>query len=235
MFCLLTGIFLCFAGASSPVNAATYYLDAVNGNDSNPIPISWATAKKTFNSMSDFLDTLEDDGAGDIVDVNTGNYGDISGGILIKSRIDWLTFRAASGKIPTCTAISIDTYPNYRDVYLKFDGWQINEISKAQSSKISIRNANYITFTNVTVNTLGFEADWYSSRGINLNDADHITIDHCTIDGNGSEYFGGVYYGIYSTSAGANYVTITNCDVSETNIGIHQVGSHWTILHNKYS
>jgi len=228
MLCFVIVSIICLSFAAGVSNGATYYLDAVNGNDSNPTPTSWATAKKTFSSMSTFLDALADDGAGDEVDVNDGAYGDIyTQAILMKERTDWLIFKAATGKTPSCNRIWVDNNTFTRNAYLKFDGWTVGPYTTTSHGVITLRDAKYLQFLNL--NIIGNGAK-YTGYGIyNLGTISDVTIDHCVFSGVNTGRFDGFGCPIYMINV--NNLVITNNDIKQFQqygvivggVGIHDI------------
>ena len=101
---------------------ATYYLDATatGANDGT----SWADACNDVSTMDSVLDALGDEGAGDTLEVNDGDYGAWVGGVLAKPRSDWLTIKAATGKDPNFTRIQADL-SGAGSFYLHLEGLNI--------------------------------------------------------------------------------------------------------------
>ena len=98
--------------------AATYYLDAVNGNDSNP-----GTSKQPWKTLAKSQSTLVE---GDTVKLRNGNYGAFTETIF-QNRTNWIKYIAAEGNNPILTSIYIR--PEYlaksKNAYLEFDGIDI--------------------------------------------------------------------------------------------------------------
>jgi len=215
-YLLIAGLFFITA-LGDTATAVTYYLDAAVGSSGNGT--SWTQAKKTWADMDSLLDALGDDGAGDTVDVNTGNYGAVSGGVLKKVRTDWLTIQAATGKTPVFTRIVISAGSSVNG-YVKFDGinithpapdplppddgyWHYDDVG-ALGYLMSVTNTNYVQFLNGTYT--GYNK--YLSKGVYLNNSDNVTIHHCEIRQNNSS-------GIVDI-VDCDNLTVTGCYLHDT-------------------
>jgi hypothetical protein len=186
-YLLIAGLFL-IAPFGHTATAATYYLDAAVGSSGDGT--SWTQAKKTWAEMDTLLDALGDDGAGDTVDVNTGNYGSVNGGVLIKVRTDWLTIQAATSKIPVFTQIVIVGVSSVNG-YVKFDGidithpaytpaddgyWHFSD-GEAPGYLVDVEDVSYVQFLNGTYTG----CSKYLSKGVYLYGADNVIVQHCEI------------------------------------------------------
>jgi hypothetical protein len=196
LFYLLAGGLFCLA-ATNTTSAATYYLDASVGSSGNGT--SWTQAKKTWSEMDTLLDALTGDhidGTGDTVDVNTGNYGFVSGGVLNKTRTDWLTIQAATGKTPTFTQLLINP-STLIDLYVSFDGITIHYPTGDPTIRVAeIRGGGYMKLLNCKIEgVLGKDPNglfWDSNStldclrlGLDKSNGGkgirHITVEDCNI------------------------------------------------------
>ncbi len=171
-------ILLIFVNSSLSM-AATYYADAVNGNDtaagSSSAP--WRTLSKCLSIVND----------GDIIKMRTGNYGDFQTSAT-KSRTNWVTFQADTGHKPVFTRVII-TGNNY-NVYLRFDGITIQHPTPSpMPPNDGYRHTNvlgeifytsaahYIDILNCTVR--GYNK--YLSLSPYFVNSNYITLQHCEI------------------------------------------------------
>ena len=119
-FCLLMGIAICLA-LPNDLRAATYYLDAVNGNDSNT-----GTSGAPWKSIAKAKSTV---GGGDIVNLLPGNYGAVTFGEAGDSYgttdayITYLSYPAPYGA--KFTSIRFDNN-GLRDYYIIISGLDVN-------------------------------------------------------------------------------------------------------------
>jgi hypothetical protein len=134
--CIFLLLISCLFLFSNLAIAATYYLDAVRGNDSNP-----GTSAKPWKTINKAKSTIME---GDYVIVRNGSYGSYNEADV--NRTDWVTYQAATGHTPILSGISIDNYPVACNSYLKFDGLKI--VSGANKG-IWARNARYLQLKNL--------------------------------------------------------------------------------------
>ncbi len=107
--CIFLLLISCLFLFSNLAIAATYYLDAVRGNDSNP-----GTSAKPWKTINKAKSTIME---GDYVIVRNGSYGSYNEADV--NRTDWVTYQAATGHTPILSGISIDNYPVACNSYLK--------------------------------------------------------------------------------------------------------------------
>jgi hypothetical protein len=151
VFCFL---FALNATLPSIVVAASYYVDPINGNDSNPgtSPAPWKTISKAESSAVN----------GSTVYLRSGNYGDV---VLNTNhgRASWdeaVTYRAESGKTPVFTNLSIQGYYDY---YTEFNRINVISVSLAAQNVVDIKASHVkVIDCNVTGN-------WpYSGNGVGI-------------------------------------------------------------------
>ena len=163
------------------VQAAEYYLDAVNGNDTNSgiSSLPWKTIAKAQSVVQ----------SGDTVIIRTGNYGAFSEN-LTNNRTGWIIYKAAPGHTPVFTKIAI-TAASSKDAYLEFDGINIQHPNWTPASGddgdyhasdagapghfFEITNVNYVQLLN------GKYEGYYQwiSLCADITNANNVTIRHC--------------------------------------------------------
>ena len=121
-------------------SAATYYLDAANGDDSNlgTSDQPWKTLNRAYTWYSGVGSIVQE---GDVVLFRDGDYGS-----FIENNVDranWVTYKADTGHIPTLTGISL-MYKVNKNVYLIFDGFNITD-------GISVKYISYMKVLNCTI------------------------------------------------------------------------------------
>ena len=221
--------------ATTPATAATYYLDAVNGDDNNPgtSEQQWQTIIKAQSSVTD----------GDIVIIATGNYGDFVE--IDIPHTDWITYQAADGATVTFNKITIRkiSYSGDLNSYLTFRGIRIYHGGAYIRAVFHVRlyDCTFIGSgcTETRTNT--------TSRAILLHTAEDVTIDGCTITGDG---YGDVGYtsvsGIPNDGFSIAYnfgilfesscidVTINDCDIGGCNTAISGISQSGITVSNCY-
>ena len=136
-FCL---IFLSLI-TSRVADAATYYLDAVNGLDTNPGTSAqpWQTMAKAENSVAN----------GDTVLLRSGNYGDVvinKTGLDRNSWNDGIVYRADSNATPVFTTLF---FSGNQRRYLEFNGITVN--TSTGDTCVQIKDSSYIKLVNMTI------------------------------------------------------------------------------------
>jgi hypothetical protein len=128
---------------SQSVSAATYYLDANNGNDANSGTSEqpWKTITKAQAKVT----------SGDTVIVSNGSYGIYSEGGV--NRTDWVTYIAAEGHHPILDKIKIASSSTIYNPYLVFDGFNIRpgDLGNNYVAGVLILRANHIRLYNLDV------------------------------------------------------------------------------------
>ena len=122
-------------------DAATYYLDAVNGLDTNPGTSAqpWQTMAKAENSVAN----------GDTVLLRSGNYGDVvinKTGLDRNSWNDGIVYRADSNATPVFTTLF---FSGNQRRYLEFNGITVN--TSTGDTCVQIKDSSYIKLVNMTI------------------------------------------------------------------------------------
>jgi len=205
-FRLLFLLIACFIGPSL-ASAATYYLDAVNGNNDNP-----GTSVQPWQTLSKAQSTVT---GGDTVIVRNGSYGGYHEAgyneATVDIRTDWLVYQAEDGHTPELTNIILDNQNGVYDVYLRFNGFKVrpsNDISKV----INVRGSRYIDFLNCSIIGRGAKS---TGCGIYIwGNSTDITIDNCSLYGDlDDSRFGGFTNAIYAF--GGVDLTITDNEIRQ--------------------
>ena len=152
-------------------SAATYYLDADNGNDSNP-----GTSEQPWQTLGKAKSTVV---GGDTVIMAEGNYGEWNqiGGDLYD---DWVTFRAADGATVDVSRLRIEGAID-SDAYVIFDGLTVTQ-AVGISYCVRIAGFNHLKFHNLTIIGDGYLLSDLSGIGIQIfNHANEIDIYNCII------------------------------------------------------
>ncbi len=241
-------ILIAMIGSAS---AATYYLDAVNGNDSNPgtSGLPWKTLGK---SQTEVL-------SGDTVILRSGSYGSYEE--VKVSRSDWITYRAADGEEPHFDKIRINGYDaahNIYESYLKFDGIIID--GSDDGIWVSTLEVRYLKFHNMEIVGNGykypsFDPNSDNTKGFFFAGSSDIDVYNCYIHGNGNSLaeswpeitphenapvdtdagnFGqGFNWGVYAYPGGSN-ITIRNCHIEQCQVGMALAQATNSIIENNH-
>ncbi len=222
--------------------AATYYLDANNGNDitgNGDSSLPWKTFSKTQSVVA----------AGDTVYL-TGDFGSIAftSSSPAGTADSWITYQAWPGKAqPTFGYISFAG--TNKNVYLKFDGLRIDpgyvSVSKGAGGVVNLGYVNYVDFENCNLEgekIAGLSGDFapYAfptgpiiSGGNSPQMSSYITINHCTFKYGWRQLFI-VQHPNYPERP-VQYWTITNNDFSEwSEDAITTSGSGYLAMSNNY-
>ncbi len=176
-----------------PLQAATYYLDAVNGNDSNngsSIEEAWETIERAYE---------EDEGdpnvdVGDTVYLMTGDYGNFFFNGL--EHAGWITYEAYTGETPVFSKTdafdALRVYGNVsvpKTAYLIFKGITVYHagalvryVSKVKFYDCIFTGPGYSMETPYVVGDLNL------NYAIQLHTSTEVVIDGCTITGDGSAF-----------------------------------------------
>jgi len=189
--------------------AATYYLDAVNGDDANPgtSELPCKTLNRAYTWYSGAGPKVQE---GDTVLFRNGNYGTFrkhtnDSAAYLFYRNNWITYKADVGHNPILNSISIQNADKWGEIvhgrsYLRFDGFRIlNGVGITYTSYAQVRNCN---ITGPTEPYEGLYAPYVRpTEGI------HVVYGHyITIENNEISY---VYRGIGATGVTDN-ATIRN-------------------------
>jgi len=197
-------------------SATTYYLDAGRPNDSGD-GLSVGAAKKTWGAMDTLLDALGDDGAGDTVLVYTGDYDNLSGGVLVKARDEWLTIKAADSEVPDFDYINL--VGDSISVKLQFEDLTITP-THVKGYCVRLQNFSDVNFVGLdcigdgyTLATVNDEAKgfWF------YNGASDVDVKECTVRAPVAHRLGGFSWGIHLK---ANDISISDCNITDCHIGI---------------
>jgi hypothetical protein len=231
LFFILACIFLPKANAF----AATYYLDANNGNDSNLGTSSqpWKTLDRAYTWYSGAGLKVQE---GDTVLMRNGDYGQFfestrqsDGYPYLIYRNNWVTYKADDGHNPILsegddgTSISIENLDKWGvggngRSYLIFDGLTIDRVAK-------IEHTSYIKFINCHIHgaiapVQGTYAPYCEdSAAIEATDANNILVQGCTIH---DSWRGIAAHGDYWTITGNTIYGIGEDDIEAT-YGEHKV------------
>ncbi len=210
IFCLLIPGLFYLTAATNTANAATYYLDAVNGNDSNPgtSGLPWKTINRAAPQASYDPNVV----SGDTVILRGGYYGKVDGtGDWDNDNTDWITYVAedAVDDPPLFQQIILSRSPNI-DAYLSFDGirfpWAVAGVGE-----------------------VGIDRTYL--QAVHLYGANHFKLLNCYIEGN-CDLTNGVQggkggTGFYARSRTATIATIflqdiliDNCEITNLSSGI---------------
>lgn len=212
VFCLLVCTFFYLAAASSPVNATTYYLDAVNGNDSNPgtSTLPWKTIDRTKISSA----ATPKVNPGDTIVLKSGNYGEWiwRASDNFTNTSDWITYKADTD---ANTVFNELNWSNAKEVHIKLEGIKFICAGYGQNQDsggytVVFNNIKYVDMNHCYIRGAG-DTEWYGS-GIKLttgslpNICEHITIRNSEI---------------YDCETGfgfsqVNDVNIDNCEIHHT-------------------
>jgi len=180
-----------------------YYLDAVNGDDSNP-----GTSAAPWKTLAKAQSTVV---SGDTVIVRNGSYGAYSESNL--NRTDWVTYRAESGHHPILSSIKIDNPGSSYNAYLVFDGFNIISTGSVNFCT-QIRNSAHFKLLHCEIVGMGGNVTAYGFYGWGTNGNTDVTIDGCTFSGGTKTgRFDGFINAIYAT--GIDYLTINNNEIRQ--------------------
>ncbi len=162
---LLVTAFVSLAVLSHPAYAATYYLDANNGSDSNT-----GTSSAPWKSLAKAINTLQ---SGDTVILRNGNYGDLTDETKV-NRTDWITYRAETGHTPVIGRVNFgreSSTPVY-DAYIVLDGLTI-------TNRLRLCSRNYFQIRNCEISESNYggiyEAVVFSRM------TSYVTLENCEI------------------------------------------------------
>ncbi len=205
--------------------AATYYLDAVNGDDANP-----GTSAQPWKSWSKVQGVVS---AGDTVYL-TGDFGSItfSPSSPVGTSDNWITYIGWPGKTaPHFYYISFGDI--FKDAYIKFvnihvDPGYVGQQAVSSGGVVNLRGANYVTFEDSY-----FEGEKIAGEEINQGDFAPYVF------GSGSSI---ISAGV--SPATSSFITIKNCTFKNGLYGLRIVQhplatdrrvEYWTIINNDFS
>ena len=193
----------------SAASGATYYLDAVDGNDSNAgtTDLPWQTLSRAYTGYSGDGSKVQE---GDTVYFRNGDYGSFVESGLSEHRTDWITYAADSGHSPSLASISV-TWNNYKNSYLRWNGFNIK-------SNVTFQRASYFYVYDCNITGLAAEVNGVEVEGYYAPYSSTTAI---------------AIAGRYDV----NYVTIENCEISYCYRGMRcgdDGGEYWTIKNNTF-
>jgi len=174
------------------VQAATYYLDAVNGDDTNPGTSAqpWNTLNRAYTWYSGAGPKVQE---GDTVYFRNGNYGgfkessDVSDSQHLH-RANWIIYKADLGHNPILTRIVVNNGDHYSsplyepgESYLIFDGFRVLE-----GAEFICTGYVQLLDCNITAKALGYGGlyePYYAGAvvALKLNKVNHATVEECEI------------------------------------------------------
>ena len=180
----------CILVGAKAAPAATYYVDAVNGDDSNPGTSAqpWKTLNRAYTWYSGDGPKVQE---GDTVYFRDGNYGEFRestrynpGEKWLLYRNDWVTYKADVGHSPTLSKIEINNQDKWGDIvhgrsYLIFDGFAVSEgVSLQYTSYVQVRNCNIAGEASpYSELSTGFYAPYVYGSGIGVRYSHYITLE----------------------------------------------------------
>jgi len=247
VLCLVSCV-LCLAQLTNTATAATYYLDAVDGNDANTGDSThpWKTLPRAMTSWTGAVPRVTN---GDTIKLRSGNYGAFYEMNILHT--DWITYEADTNQTPVLTNISINHYtanPPYgwATVYLRFNGITVDVPAKGNSG-CNIGRGGFFEFLNMKIIGAGYVIS-DGSAGISISDSNNIIINNCQIYGDGPGYDGntslsgmsgslfgkGFATGIASQEGSpCQNVLITDCNIWSCDLGIWITDSNWLVQNNE--
>lgn len=191
--------FACLLLLNLSVNAKTYYLDAVIGNDASPG--SYTQPWKTLNKSKAVV------ASGDSVFLNNGNYGAYAENLGTASRSNWITYLAAAGQ----TAVIFD--------YIDVDGLEVN-------AYLHFEGIDVLYPAQPTCPPYGSAIDITSFKGVNFITLKNCKIHGInTYDSGG----GILFNHILNSTASVHDLLVDHCEIYQTGSGIRFSGSKTTI------
>jgi len=217
----------CILVGAKAAPAATYYVDAVNGDDSNPGTSAqpWKTLDRAYTWYSGDGPKVQE---GDTVYFRDGNYGEFRestrynpGEKWLLYRNDWVTYKADIGHSPTLSKIEIHNQDKWGDIvhgrsYLIFDGFTVSEgVSLQYTSYVQVRNCEIAgeapPYSELST---GFYAPYVYGSGIEVRYSHYITLEDNEIST--------VYRGVGFTDGTTNIVIRNN--------NIHYIGEDGIVV-----
>lgn len=202
IFCILFAI---NAALPNTCLAATYYLDAINGNDTlgnGSTASPWKTLSKAQSQATD----------GDTVKLRNGEYGAFIETGRSTNRTDWITYMADDGHTPVLSYIKLsnEIYGTAKDYYLKFDG--LNAIMP-EPDPLPPQGTGY------------WQTD--SERLVRIFKANYAIVQNCTLVGWNK------YCSHGAKAYRCSNVSFLNNEQHTTLGGMHGEGMHnWTVSGN---
>jgi len=215
---LLVVLLLGVSPIAGECRGATYYLDAVNGDDGTA-----GTSNSPWRTLARAQSAVQ---VGDVVLLRDGSYGVFS---EAKDHAGWITYKADSGHNPVFSNIELGAYPDYHNHYLHFEGITLERGSYWRDQLVWLYHASYVKLINLTFIGKGYTQE-DKSTAINLATCSNITMDGLRIYGLAGGPMSGYEFGINSTYS--SNVTVNNCDIANCRKSIVAWGDSWTITNN---
>jgi len=227
---------------NSLVWSATYYLDAVKGDDSNPGTSEqpWKTLARAYDSNT--LDPNVE--PGDTVIIYNGNYATFDD--KSNSRADWITYQAADGHEPNVSGIDLDgSKYSIKNQYFKFVGLKLIPALDSNRKCVITEGVSYIQFTDCNLVSPGLVMG--GCDAIYLDEqTNNVDVNNCHFWGTGDVNEDPNVKGVpgFSAAVGCNNstvynITVTNCEIEDSGLGINIKGTNWTVsncnIHDMYS
>ena len=219
-----------------PAFAATYYVDAATGDDTNPGTSAnpWETLDRTYTWYSGGETPVVQEG--DTILFRNGNYGDFTevanNSSQLVYRTSLVTYKADTGHSPALTNIEIDNQDKWGgtgdgDSYLQIEGFDV-------TGGVVITNTSYVNIVNCVLTReplpyAGVYAPYFSnsgSSGMIIRDSYHITVEGCDIHN--------AYRGINLEGSGANITIESNEIYDLAEDGIEASGYDNQIIEDNY-
>jgi len=235
--CLCVMVALCLFLVPQLAQAATYYLDAVNGSDSN--------AGDSAHPWKTLAKALSVNRAGSTVKMATGDYGILY--INNSYQTDYLTFAASDGATPRIRLLDV-SFGAKANAYLRFEGINFQAEPGDDTEHCAYANgkrniylqfADYVYFKSCAIHNVGpgtsnaYDGDeWIPyDCAFMINSCNNVTLDNCTLVPDGIMDRPGKRGGI-SGSASTN-INIINSTIDGNSVGITVKGSGYNITHNE--
>ncbi|UCE98810.1 MAG: right-handed parallel beta-helix repeat-containing protein [Planctomycetota bacterium] len=239
LFYLIVVNVTCLSLTTGTATAATYYLDAINGDDTDlgTSDAPWKTLDKAISTVV----------SGDTVYLRDGDYGAFDA-YNEDTYTDWITYKADTGHSPVISydsglgcAMKMGKTPGSFDKYFHFEGLTI-EVNEPNQSAIKLYNSHYYRFIDCTMEGVGFENKKaplsYPASGIYAQLSSNIHISGCTIFGTGDAphysevtekaYGPGFDFGMYIREC--TDVNIYNCEIKDCGTAVEAyMGDNWHV------
>lgn len=191
LFSILLAL-LCLTAFANFAEAATYYVDAASGDDTNPGSSAqpWKTLGRTYTWYNGAGTKVTE---GDTLLFRDGDYGEFlettntnPGQDYLFYRNDWITYKADTGHSPVLTNIDIKNLDKWAGAgngrsYLSFEGFEIQD-------GVLIRNTSYVKLIDCEIHatptvTTGYYQPYFldGQTGVSTLEAHYITIQDSEI------------------------------------------------------
>jgi len=244
--CLLVIFLMGLAWIGQAASAATYYLDAIGGNDAAEGSASapWRTLDRAKAEIK----------SGDTVKMYSGNYGSIE--FRNYSFDSWVTFEAVENETPEINKVVFLRTTDVADIYLRLRKLRFRQGSSTDST-VELTRVGNVEILDCEFLGGGYSVDetyWQVTNepsAVKLQRGTHdVIIKRCAISGTGSGWNGrvstggqdGALYGKgfvagiwYADASSGKSITIEDCTITHCDVGISISGSNLSIVNNKVS